>query len=92
MGHGSPATRGMPAATIEIITIRGAPMMMFETRDVQISIGRDPARRRARPLLYKRDRPRAIDRHIDYFGGGSRRTGHAPTPRRWREAAARAAV
>ena len=68
-------------------------MMMFETRDVQMSIGQDPTRRRARPLLDKRDRPRAIDRHIDYFGGGSGRTGHvSTTPRRWREPAARAAV
>jgi len=27
------------------------------------------ARPEARELLFKPDRPRAIDRHIDYFGG-----------------------
>ena len=26
------------------------------------------------PLLFKLDRPRAIDEHIDYFGGGGPRS------------------
>jgi hypothetical protein len=26
-----------------------------------------------RPMLYKADYPRAIDRHIDFFGGGAPR-------------------
>ena len=31
--------------------------------------------RRTRSLLFKVDRPRAIDEHIDYFGGAGRGAG-----------------